>query len=403
MKAVGVVVEYNPFHNGHAYHIAESRKQADADLVIAVMSGPFLQRGEPALVSKWARAEMALASGADLVVELPSPFASQNAEVFARGAIGILEALGCDTFCFGSEAGDIEPFLNTVSFMKKNGSDYNRELKRQLKDGNSYPKAASKAFRNLSENLAVLDLSQPNNILGYEYVKTSVQGGFRIEPLTIRRVQAGYHDPEPASETIASATAIRNAISREGTLSGVQPYIPEASLRILEEYRKAYGTFHSWDLYWPFLKYRILSSSPEQLRDLYGVGEGLENRLAASVRNADSYSSFMERMKTKRYTWTRIQRLNVRLLLNTSGIMQTEQEKAPAYIRLLGHNGAGRSYLNSVKKQLGLPLISRLAAHAELAAPDIRAAEIYALGLEEPFRSRLMKREFGPAVMAGEK
>ncbi|HHY20854.1 MAG TPA: nucleotidyltransferase, partial [Bacilli bacterium] len=167
MKAVGIVVEYNPFHNGHLYHLQQTKVKSGADIVIAIMSGSFLQRGEPALVSKHARTKMALRAGIDLVIELPYAFSTQKAETFARGAVLLLDALQASEVCFGSEAGDITPFEQLIDFLRDREAEFNEQLKHFLQEGCSYPKANALAFSSLNPNKTMLDLSLPNNILGY--------------------------------------------------------------------------------------------------------------------------------------------------------------------------------------------------------------------------------------------
>ena len=173
MKVVGVIVEYNPFHHGHAYHIKKAKEMTDADVVIAAMSGDFLQRGEPALVSKWTRTEMALLGGIDLVFELPYAFAVQKADTFANGAVSLLGAAGCDTICFGSESGTIDDFYQTYHFLNKNQALYNEGIQKYIELGNSYPKSLSLAFQELSPSDNLLDLTKPNNILGFQYVRAA--------------------------------------------------------------------------------------------------------------------------------------------------------------------------------------------------------------------------------------
>ncbi|MER2258537.1 MAG: nucleotidyltransferase family protein, partial [Priestia megaterium] len=193
MQAVGIIVEYNPFHNGHAYHLQQAKQQTGADCVIAVMSGHFLQRGEPALVSKWSRTRMALAAGADLVVELPYAFSTQKAETFASGAISILESLRADFICFGSENGNIDSFTRTADLLEAHESELSALIQQEMKKGNSYPKAASNAFLQLFTK-APIDLSQPNNVLGMSYVAAIKKQHASIKPYTITRIQSHYHD-----------------------------------------------------------------------------------------------------------------------------------------------------------------------------------------------------------------
>ncbi|MDQ0217190.1 nucleotidyltransferase [Peribacillus cavernae] len=396
MKAVGLVVEYNPFHNGHGFHLKKSKIAADAEIVIAVMSGPFLQRGEPSLISKWARAEMALKAGVDLVFELPYSFAAQKAEIFARGAIMTLEALQCDSFCFGSENGQIEPFLRTYLLLEEHRDHYNELIKEHMKKGYSYPKAASLAFSALSAGNDTLDLSKPNNILGIEYVQAALSNHFAIKPLTIGRIKADYHDTQLTATPIASATAIRKSIFENGeSAGGIQGYVPESTISIMKEYVLQYKHLHNWELYWPLLKFRIISASAPELRQIYEIEEGIEHRLQDAAGQSQNFHEFMTAIKTKRYTWTRLQRMCAHILVNTTKAEMIPLQKHPSYIRLLGMSRSGREYLRTVKRKLPLPIVSRLSAfHSKAIKPDIRASRVYALGLPEPYQSRLMKREF---------
>lgn len=400
MKACGLVVEYNPFHNGHALHARESRKNTGADVIVAVMSGPFLQRGEPALISKWARAEMALKCGIDLVIELPYAYATQKAEIFAKGSISLLESLGCDAFCFGSEDGRIEPFINTHQVLSQNVEAYNAAIKSLMAMGNSYPTSASKAFQAISENGDMLDLTKPNNILGKEYVSVALSNRFSIQPYTIQRVAAGYHDIQLSSEPIASATGIRKAILEERKdLDAVSSYIPPSTLHGLQQYVATYQTLHDWEMYWPLLKYRILTSSLTELASIYEIEEGIEYRFKETVKKATNFKDFMTAMKTKRYTWTRIQRMCVHILTHT---LKEEMipNPSPSYIRLLGMNARGQAYLRSVKKDLPVPLISKVSAYQDRHIDtDLQAAQVYAMGLPEPYQTALMKREYEAPVI----
>ncbi|RFU63386.1 nucleotidyltransferase [Peribacillus glennii] len=401
MKALGLVVEYNPFHNGHSYHLQKSKEVINADIVIAIMSGPFLQRGEPALLSKWARAKMALAAGVDLVFELPYAFAPQKAEIFARGAIFALEALQCDSFCFGSENGRIQPFLETYHLLQEKQDNYQALVKKHMKEGNSYPRAASLAFSELEKNLYALDLSKPNNILGMEYVKAALSNGFKIKPLTIKRVQAGYHDAALPENSIASATAIRKSIfDSKSNISNISGYVTDSTSSVLRDYIREYGQFHNWEMYWPLLKYRVMSASAAELRKIYEIEEGIEYRIQQAAAHALNFAGFMAALKTKRYTWTRLQRMCVHILTNTTKEEMIPLQGNPTYLRLLGMSSAGREYLRSKKKHMPIPLVSRLSSFGSPEIrPDIRAARIYALGLMEPYQSMLMKREFEAPVI----
>ena len=400
MKSCGLVVEYNPFHNGHALHARESREKTGADVIVAVMSGPFLQRGEPALVSKWARTEMALLGGIDLVIELPYPFAVQKAEIFAKGSISLLESLGCDTFCFGSEDGRIEPFINAHNILKEHANAYNSTVKSLMKMGNSYPTSASRAFQMISDDGETLDLSMPNNILGKEYVSAALSNGYSIRPYTIQRVSAGYHDVQLSQEPIASATGIRKAILEERQeLNAVERYIPPSTFQGLQHYVATYQTLHEWELYWPLLRYRILAASLTELAAIYDIEEGIEYRMKEMAKQAINFHAFITAMKTKRYTWTRIQRMCVHILTHTLK-EDMIHVNFPSYIRLLGMNERGQAYLRTVKKALPIPLVSKLSSYQDQhIESDIKAAQVYSMGLREPYQTALMKREFEAPII----
>lgn len=396
MKAVGLIVEYNPFHNGHAYHLSASKEAAQADVVIAVMSGNFLQRGEPALLSKWYRTKMALLNGVDIVFELPYRFATQKAEIFANGAVSILEAAKCESICFGSESGDISSFLHTIEYIKEEEKNLDDGIKFFMDTGVSYPKATALAFKQLQSSNNYLDLTKPNNILGLEYIKAIQRQNSLIKPMTVTRKNANYHDEHFTSETIASATSIRKAIfSPKAESQGIDQYVPAATKQLLEEYFHHFHLFHQWENYWSYLQYRLIHSSTEELKEIYEMEEGLENRLQAAASQSESFQQFMERIKTKRYTWTRLQRLCVHILTNTKKVeMNSKLEKA-TYLRLLGMTANGRDYLNKTKKDFTLPLVSKLSSFkGNMIDLDVKAANVYALGVPNYLKDEMFKQEF---------
>ncbi|WP_347550474.1 nucleotidyltransferase [Pseudalkalibacillus hwajinpoensis] len=396
MKTAGVIVEYNPFHNGHLYHLNETKRTTGADIVIAVMSGSFLQRGEPSLVDKWTRTRMALMNGVDIVIELPYVYATQKAEIFARGAVSLLSSLGVDELCFGSESGTIEEFLDTISFINNHEQHYNERIKYYMGKGNSYPKATSLAFQSLDGHEQVLDLSQPNNILGYHYVKAIDSQKSPMKPSTILRTKAGYHDQNLADTKIASATGIRHELITKGSsLKSVNAYVPPATFDELNFFQKTYKTFHAWHRVFHHLRYKLLTASKEELSLIYEAEEGLENRLVTVAKTAHTFPAFMEAVKTKRYTWTRIQRFALHILTNTSKeeMKPVLSETAP-YIRLLGMSQAGRSYLNEKKGDLPVPLVSNINQfeHPFLSI-ERRVSQVYALGFSGEHQETFLQKE----------
>jgi predicted nucleotidyltransferase len=396
MKAIGLIVEYNPFHNGHAFHLQASLDVAEADVVIAVMSGNFLQRGEPALVSKWCRTRMALLNGVDIVFELPYRFATQKAETFANGAVSILEAAGCDSLCFGSESGEIDSFFQTIEYLEGQQSPFNENIKRFMNTGVSYPKAISLSFQQLADSNQFLDLTKPNNILGFHYVKAVKEQNSSINPITIIRKNADYHDEHFASETIASATSIRKALfDPDAGKTTINQFIPEHTGRLLREYFNHYRTFHQWENYWEYLQFRLIQSSPEELREIYEVEEGLENRILAAAAESQSFKEFMEKIKTKRYTWTRLQRICVHILTNTKKTEMVMKEEKASYLRLLGMTVTGKEYLNKMKKHFSLPLVSKLSACKQKEITlDIHASRVYSFAVPNPQRKEMLMQEY---------
>lgn len=399
MKAAGIVVEYNPFHNGHEYHLRQSKEKSGADVLVAVMSGYFLQRGEPALVSKWTRTKMALQAGADLVIELPYAFSTQKAETFANGAISILDGVGVSEVCFGSEAGTIDSFHTLVSFMEEQQSTFKKEIKHFLAEGNSYPKASALAFNELTANQDILDLSQPNNILGFHYIKAIHEQKSSMKASTIQRKSANYHDETFADHTYASATSIRKSIIGESIdPSTVRSVVPSYTLEHLMNYYEKNQVLHHWELYFPLLKYKLLTTSAEQLQHIYEAEEGLEFRLLNYIKEAETFLSFMNKIKTKRYTWNRLQRLCLHILTNTT---KTEMEQIPTgekapYIRLLGMSDEGQAYLRKIKKHVPIPLVTTLTRENvhPLLALDIRAATCYALGYPVKLQAKKLHQEY---------
>lgn len=384
MRATGVVVEHNPFHNGHLYHIKESRKNTGADVVIAVMSGNFLQRGEPALVDKWSRTKMALQGGVDIVIELPYVFATAQASDFAKGSIALLEAAGCTDFCFGSEQGSIEPFINTYDLITSQQESYQQSINQFMKTGMSYPKALNEAYADLIKgyNQSFVDLSQPNNILGYHYIEAAYHLQASIKPVTIQRIVSGYHDDVLPGQTIASATGIRKVIFNDQGISDLTPLLPKASLQNIVEWQSNIGSFGSWQHFYPYLRFQIIRSSIEQLASYAEVTEGIEYLLKEAAQKSNTFENFMEVVKSKRYTWTRIQRMLTHIYTGFTWD-DLKQASSPSYLRLLGMTEMGQRYLNEHKKNLLLPLVSRVGAVKDsMLSQDIKATDLYTLGIQ---------------------
>lgn len=375
----------------------QTKKLTQSDIIIAVMSGPFLQRGEPALISKWYRTKMALANGVDLVVELPYVFATQKAETFASGAISILNALRVSEICFGSEDGQIENFYNTISIQKNEEETFNCLVKQFMDAGNSYAKATSDAFSHILTSEKNIDMSQPNNILGFQYMKAILSQNSSIQAQTIKRFASHYHDETFNDQHIASATSIRKQLfSEEGLFTTIEPFLPQATTSLLANYKQNYGILHNWEQYFSFFKYRLMTMSPGDLRHIYEIEEGLEHRILSKIQNSSSFYSFMEALKTKRYTWTRLQRACTHILTNTTkeDIRSANIEQHAPYIRLLGMSQKGQTYLSKNKKKIELPILTHTKTF-DHAALDIekKANSVYFSIMHEPLRTQLLKQD----------
>lgn len=278
MKACGIIVEYNPFHNGHHYHAQQARELSGADVVIAVMSGSFLQRGEPAITDKWSRAEAALANGVDIVFELPLAWSLQSADYFARGAIEILQACGCESLVFGTDAEDHFDYQDFGAFVATNQSLIDQTFQQLNQQQFSYPEQMRAVFQQLYPTLS-LEGSTPNHILALSYAQENAK---YLQPMTLiglPRQQAGYHDTDLTTDQIASATAIRGALA---TGNDISAYVPTETIASLQ------GPIVTWDDLWPLLKYQILSSSVNDLQQIYQMVEGLEHRFLQFAGAADS-------------------------------------------------------------------------------------------------------------------
>lgn len=402
MKAVGIVVEYNPFHNGHHYQAKQARKETNSDVVIAVMSTSFLQRGEPAIVSKWTRTQMALANGIDIVVELPYLYATQKAELFAKGAVSILHGMGVSALHFGSESGEITDFIRLVDTMNKQAPKLDPLIRRYMDQGYSYPKASSRAFTDLNLEKQGLSLTEPNNILGFHYVKTIKERYKSIHPETTLRIKAHYHDETISSDSIASATSIRKAIQEGATIENLKHVIPKETLTALNNYYSYYLNFHTWDCYFPLLQYKIMTSTNEQLRLIYECEEGLEYRIKETIREAESFTDWMMKLKTKRYTRTRLQRLAVHILTNTSKetIANGLSTELP-YIQLLGLTKNGQAYLSESRKIRQTELLTKRAKATGIVANlEEKATSVYIQPLPPKKRVEALRYEYqGPIIL----
>jgi predicted nucleotidyltransferase len=273
---------------------------------------------------------------------------------------------------------------------------FDQSIKMNIKSGVSYPKALSLSFQSLSSPENILSLDKPNNILGFHYVKSIIQQKSSIIPLTVKRKNANYHDEHFATDTIASATSIRKALfaNKEEKIS-IEQYVPAVTSTLLKEYLAVYGHFHEWENYWDYLRFRLLQMSPEELREIYEVEEGIEHRLLSAALDSTNFNEFMQKIKTKRYTWTRLQRICVHILTNAKKTDMKNTSEQPSYLRLLGMTKKGKEYLNLYKAQFALPLVSKLSAYKENdILLDIRASRVYSFGIGNQTKDSLLHQEY---------
>lgn len=401
LKACGLVVEYNPLHNGHVYHIQSAQKVSQADCIIAVMSGPFLQRGEPAIIDKFYRAKAALVNGVDIVLELPYPYAVQSSQNFAKGALRTLDEIGVSSICFGSESGNMTDFTSAYHLFKEKEPLYTETLQQNLKLGISFPEASMLSFEEVGLTTTTMDLSQPNNILGFSYVRTILDHDLSIEPLTIKREQSQYHD-QRITNSIASATSIRKKLLATDHLSeNVKTTLPTESITQLTQYKSTASLWHSWEAYFPFIHYRVMTMSIDELAHIHGVDEGLEYRIKETAKDVTSFHQWMNKIKTKRYTWTRLQRIFVHILTNTkkNELVTFEKNESVPYIRLLGFSNTGRTYLNQYKKKLNVPLFTQFnKKNYDLLKMDERASHAYYSIIPASHRKTLQQQELTPPI-----
>ncbi|CAM2765419.1 nucleotidyltransferase [Fructilactobacillus fructivorans] len=340
MKAMGIISEYDPFHNGHLYQLQQAKQLTHPDATIVFMSGNWTQRGEPAIYDKWVRAQMALENGADLVIELPIVDAVQPASIFAQRAVNLVSSMKCSYLSFGSEHSDWDFMkLATVTIGKSNEfHDYRY----------TYPEL----FRRTVKKQSGIDLNQPNDTLAFWYAKANRQLSFPLKLIPIKRYASGHNSDKLAGK-IASGKAIRSAIRSHD--DSYQKFIPRSSVHIETE-KPLF-----WSDFWPYLRYELTQSSLSDLGRIYQMREGLEYRLKQAAIKDQTYDSFMTDIKTKRYTYTRLQRLLVYTLFQMT---ETEMANSRQVIRVLGMNQNGRNYLNQVKKTVRFPIVDRIGKDA---------------------------------------
>lgn len=344
---LGIISEYNPFHNGHILHLQESKKLTHTNFSIAVMSGNFVQRGNTALVDKWSRAEMALKAGIDLVIELPTLYAISSAENFADGAIKILNGLGIvDYVSFGSEIGELSPLNDVAEILYKEPKEFSNLITKQLRSGLSYPKARELAIQMYfggSQKYTEI-LENPNNILGVEYLKSLKKHKSAIQPITLKRKYSDYNSTDIKSG-IASATAIRTMLQKNKNIHYVVPY---ETYEIIEEKQKLGQVIADLAVFEKEIIYTLRKMTLSEIANLPDVSEGLENKIKIAANTSNTLLDLVAKIKSKRYTQSRIQRILLYALLNISKKDIELSKKQMPYIRVLGFNSNGKKMLSAI-------------------------------------------------------
>ncbi len=389
IKTAGIIAEYNPFHNGHHYQIQELRRLTGADYVVVAMSGDFVQRGEPAIFDKYTRTRMALCGGADLVVELPVLFATSSAEDFSSCGVALLAKLGVDLLCFGSESGDLKKLQKAAEILVKEPEAWKILLKEHLKKGETYPTARSLATTEYTKDpeLAAL-LSSPNNILAIEYLKALKKRSSPVTPVTIQRQGAGYHDVQLEQEEsfrsvsenkfFASASAIRSLIQNNGFDSDtitekLRSQIPSDALSALIS-EGALDTPVFPDDLTTLLNFRLLSLTQEQkgFSTFSDLSPELASRLAKQTLQFASCTERIDHLKTKGYTYTRISRALLHLLLGITSeqVFHARSLDYAPYARILGFQKSSALLLSHLREKSQIPLITKTADAGKLLTPD---------------------------------
>ena len=372
MIKVGVIAEYNPFHNGHLYHLKKVKELYPDSYLILVLIGNFTQRGDVSVINKWDKTKLALDYGYDLVVELPFNIATSSANIYAKGAIDILNYLKCDALVFGSESNNIDMFKEVVNITNKNKT-YNKKIKEYLKEGYNYPKACSLALKEISN----ITIDKPNDVLGLEYVRNIINTKSKITPVSIKRTN-DYHD-EDIVNNITSATSIRKNISNKKL---IKKALPKESLKLINNI--------SLNDYFEYIKYEIISN--ENLINILDVDEGILNKLKKEIDNVNTIDELILKVKSKRYSYNRIKRMLLHILTNTTKDYNTNIN----YIRVLGLNDNGKKILKNIDNNI--PVITKYKKEYDyLFKDDIKVSKIYSLitnyDIKEEYKTSIIKKD----------
>lgn len=402
MRSVGLITEYNPFHNGHLYHIENSKRITEADTVVSVMSGSFVQRGEPAVIDKYSRTAMALAHGVNLLVELPTVYACSSAENFSYGGIMTLERLGVDAVCFGSECGDVNILSYIAELLLNETPKLSSIIKDKLASGLSYPKARNDAlceyitdFESIySRQIIEQVLSSPNNILGIEYIKTIKKYNLSIVPYTIKRIGSDYHETQLIT-SVPSASAIRN-IFQKAEASSNESLINAMPEDVYTTLRASVGRnfpicIDDFSVMLTTKLQYLIHADYTRLTDYLDVNIDFANKILNVFTGFETFTQLIEKLKSKQLTYTRVCRslLHILLEITDENAFKYNAADTVPYIRLLGFDEVGQVFLNAAKKKCEVPIITKTAGYKDLLREDLFASELYNTAVFNKFNTKL--------------
>lgn len=392
-KVLGIIAEYNPFHNGHLYHLEQSKKETGATYTVAIMSGNFTQRGNTSIIDKWSKAESALHCGIDLVLELPVLYSISSAENFADGAIKILDSLKVvDYLSFGAETADVSTLNEIAKVLYTEPRKYKTFLSHELKKGLSFPKARENALMMYLNDIRRFTnvISSPNNILGIEYLKALLKYKSNIKPIAIHRTASGYNDLS-YSDNIASSTAIRNIMKNNG-FDILRNLLPEPSYSILIKNLKQGHIVPDLSAFEKEIIYNLRKMDISEIAELPDVSEGLEFALKNTANSCNTLNEFINIIKSKRYTNTRIQRILLYALLGITKKDMDLSKKTSPYIRVLATNKRGKFLISEIlKANPKLEIITSVKRYLDsnpsknyqlMLNQDIWATNVYTIGYE---------------------
>lgn len=382
MNITGIITEYNPFHNGHKFHLEESKKQTKSDGTICIMSGNFVQRGGPAIIDKWKRTEMALSNGVNLIIELPTFYAVSSAEFFAKGAVSILNSLNIvNNLFFGSEIGDAKALSEIAKVLVSEDERFQNILKENLSLGLTFAKAREKSlieYLNSSEINNIITSS--NNILGIEYIKAILKLNSSINPVALKREGSNYND-KSLSQTFSSATSIREVLKNTSNIEDLKNIIPLESYEVFSKLQEQDYRFTFEEEMFKYIKYKIQTNCVN-FNNLYEVTEGLDNKIIKEISSSNSLHEFILKIKSKRYTYSKISRIltHIYLGLDNDDFKDIANENN-LYVRVLGFNKTGREILSLIKANSSIPLITKVPRFTNnpLLKFDLQATACYSL------------------------